>query len=154
MCKSYTCFVNLFLNILNGIVLLISFLICSPLVQRKTINFFVLIFYLATLVNLFSSCHSLFFFFCHSLLIPWIFYIQDDVISQRIGGEGKDVTLILCLICEHICSDASQILLWFKLLITFMKIVSFHSEKKTFYGSQTLNADLNNGILFGKDKVE
>ena len=36
----------------------------------------------------------------------------------------------------------------------FMKIVSFYSEKKTCYGSQTLNADLNNGILFGKDKVE
>lgn len=36
----------------------------------------------------------------------------------------------------------------------FMKIVSFYSEKKMFYGSQALNADLNYGILFGKDKVE
>lgn len=36
----------------------------------------------------------------------------------------------------------------------FMKVISFYSGKKMFYGSQTLNADLNFGILFGKDKVE
>ena len=126
----------------------ISFLNCSSLVQRKTINFFVLIFYLTILVNLFSSCHSLLIDSLDFLYTRWCHQSED----WR-GGKGC-YPHPACYLWTNLFWCKSNTFMIQVINNYFMKIVSVYSEKKMFYGSQTLNADLNYGILFGKDKVE